>query len=191
MPRPWRIVLIVAINDQYYAECMTSGAMLRMARHQAGITQVELARRAGVTQSMISAYETDRREPAFSTLDRLLRATGHTLTVVPASSLSGDEPIESPTLRELRRKRRRIISLLERGGARHPRVFGSVARGTDTADDSDVDVMVDLDDDVSVVRLVGLQRQLSELLGLPVDLVPADALKPAVRERAMAESVEL
>ena len=51
--------------------------------------------------------------------------------------------------------------------------------------------MVDLDPDVGIVRLIGLERQLSELLGRPVDLVPADSLKPAVREQAMAEGVAL
>lgn len=161
------------------------------------MTQVELAERAGVAQSMISAYETDRREPTYSTLDRLLRATGHTLTVEPVEAGGvdggggGGGLAESPTLREMRRKRRRIISLLERGGAHHPRVFGSVARGTDTPDDSDIDVMVDLDPDVSIVRLIGLERQLSELLDRRVDLVPADSLKPAMRAQSIAESIEL
>ena len=166
----------------------TSGEMLRDARLRAGLTQSRLAQLAGVAQPMISAYENDRREPTFSTLDKLLAATGHTLAV---RELEPHERHEATsTLQVIRRKRRQIVSLLEHGGARHPRVFGSVARGDD-AIDSDIDVLVDLDPDVSVVRLIGLERQLSELLGRPVDLVPADALKPSVRTRALAESVAL
>ena len=143
---------------------------------------------------MISAYERDRREPTYSTLDRLLRATGHVLTVeplTPENTGAEDQRSTSATLREVRRRRRRIITLLERGGAHNPRIFGSVARGTDRPGESDVDVMVDLDPEVGLVGLIGLERQLSELLGRPVDLVPADSIKPGLRERAEAESIPL
>jgi len=44
---------------------------------------------------------------------------------------------------------------------------------------------------VGLVGLIGLERQLSELLGRPVDLVPADSIKPGLRERAEAESIPL
>lgn len=52
----------------------------------AGISQRELARRAGVPQSMISAYERGRREPTLPTLLRILRAAGFDLRLhlVPA-----------------------------------------------------------------------------------------------------------
>lgn len=152
------------------------------------MSQTELATRAGVAQSMISAYENNRRQPTYSTLVRLLEATGHAIDVVP---LDANVPQQSGTLRELRRHRRRIVSLLEQGGAHRPRVFGSVARGTDSPGQSDIDLMVDLDPDVGLVKLIGLERELSELLGRPVDLVPADSLKPAVRDQAMAESIAL
>jgi hypothetical protein len=56
-----------------------AGSLLRKARKAAGLTQAELARRAGVTQSVVSAYEAGRREPAVSTLSRLVDATGATL----------------------------------------------------------------------------------------------------------------
>jgi predicted nucleotidyltransferase/DNA-binding XRE family transcriptional regulator len=166
----------------------TSGALLRGARERAELTQTELAWRAGVAQSMISAYENNRREPTYSTLLRLLEATGHAIEVVPLAVV---DPRQSGTLRELRRHRRRIVSLLERGGAHHPRVFGSVARGTDTPGESDIDLMVDLDPDVGLVKLIALERELSELLGRSVDLVPVDSLKVGVRDQALAESVAL
>jgi uncharacterized protein len=70
------------------------------------------------------------------------------------------------------------------------RVFGSVARGEDT-EDSDIDLLVDLADDVSLVELIGLERELSELLGRPVDVVPARGLTPAVARRVLAEAVPL
>ncbi|HEY6746335.1 MAG TPA: helix-turn-helix transcriptional regulator, partial [Mycobacteriales bacterium] len=56
-----------------------AGSVLRAARKAAGLTQAELARRAGVTQSVISAYEAGRREPSVATLSRLVDAAGATL----------------------------------------------------------------------------------------------------------------
>ena len=70
------------------------------------------------------------------------------------------------------------------------RVFGSVARGDDTPI-SDVDVLVDLDAGVGVIGLVGLKRELSELLGVDVDVVPVDTLKRRIRDRVLAEAVAL
>lgn len=56
-----------------------AAALLRLARYKAGISQAELARRAGVPASMVSAYERDRRQPTLATLLRLLKAAGYEL----------------------------------------------------------------------------------------------------------------
>ena len=59
----------------------TAGALLREARLRSGLTQAELARRAGVTQSVISAYESGRRQPALTTLASLIWSAGLEMTV--------------------------------------------------------------------------------------------------------------
>jgi len=53
--------------------------LLQLARLKAGMSQRELAERAGVPVTMISAYERDQRQPTLSTLLRLLRAAGFDL----------------------------------------------------------------------------------------------------------------
>jgi transcriptional regulator with XRE-family HTH domain len=53
-----------------------AGGLLRLARHQTGLTQRQLAALAGVPQSMIAAYETGRREPSMPTLLKLINAAG-------------------------------------------------------------------------------------------------------------------
>lgn len=58
---------------------MDPAATLRDARHRAGLTQAELARRAGTSQATISAYENGHKEPSVQTLSRLLAATGSRL----------------------------------------------------------------------------------------------------------------
>lgn len=66
-----------------YSGAMTSSAAtLRRARREAGLSQVELARRAGVTQSVVSAYESGARQPSLPMLERLVNATGHDLELV-------------------------------------------------------------------------------------------------------------
>lgn len=59
---------------------MDPASTLREARRRAGLSQTELATRAGTSQATISAYETGRKQPSVSTLGRLLAATGTRLT---------------------------------------------------------------------------------------------------------------
>jgi predicted nucleotidyltransferase len=69
-------------------------------------------------------------------------------------------------------------------------VFGSYVRG-DQREDSDLDVLVDLGDGMTLIDLVGLQLEISDALGLKVDLAMKDALKPRIEKRILAEAVML
>jgi predicted transcriptional regulator len=57
---------------------------LRDVRIDAGITQVELARRTGMKQSMISEMERGTVSPMLVTVDRVATALGMVLVLVPA-----------------------------------------------------------------------------------------------------------
>jgi len=167
------------------------GSLLKRARLQTRLSQTELARRAHVAQSVISAYESDRREPALSTLTKLVAATGHRLVV----GLELDETVrpglpDTPLGRRLRRHRSAVLQTAQRHGATNLRVFGSVARGEDTSE-SDIDLMVDLAPGTGLVALGALQRDLSAVLHVPVDVVPADSLRPRVKSEADAQSIPL
>src|ERR1039458_10649692 len=60
-----------------YDEMPSPGAgLLRYARLKAGLSQSDLAKRAGVARTMVSAYEHDRRQATLPTLMRLLKAAG-------------------------------------------------------------------------------------------------------------------
>jgi len=69
-------------------------------------------------------------------------------------------------------------------------LFGSVARGEDKPG-SDVDILVEFRPDarIGLFGLARLQRQLSEILGRPVDLTTQDALHKALKDRIIKESV--
>lgn len=165
--------------------------MIRVARRRARLSQTDLARRANVAQSVISAYESDRREPALSTLAKLIEATGHELSVELLSAPANKLGLPDSRLgQRLRRHRRAVLEIAERRGAHNVRVFGSVARGED-GESSDIDLLVDLDEGVGLVTLAGLNRELAELLRVDVDVVPADTLKPGIRDDVMAEAITL
>jgi transcriptional regulator with XRE-family HTH domain len=69
------------MTQPYDAEDLPSpsSALLQLARLKAGMSQRELAERAGVPVTMISAYERDQRQPTLATLLRLLHAAGFDL----------------------------------------------------------------------------------------------------------------
>lgn len=170
---------------------MSSGVILRNARTSARLSQADVARRCGVAQSVISAYESGRREPSVETLGRLVEATGHQLVLdvvaMPGRTLGLPD---TPLGRRIRQRRVAIVEAAAKRRARDVRVFGSVARGEDTAS-SDVDLLVDLEEGVSLVALAGLKRELSDVLGVDVDVVPASALKAALRDEVFAEAIPL
>ena len=59
----------------------TGADLIYEARRRAGLTQKQLAERAGTTQSSIARWESARREPAFQTVVRLIRLCGFVLDV--------------------------------------------------------------------------------------------------------------
>jgi len=67
---------------------MEPGDLLGLARNEAGLTQEELARRAGTSRSTLSAYEHGRKSPTVATFARLLAEAGFALTAMPQSAFT-------------------------------------------------------------------------------------------------------
>ena len=164
-----------------------SGSLLREARTKAGLSQAELARRAGVTQSVVSAYESATRQPSLPMLDRLVSATGLELEIQVRRRSSR---LDGPIGKRLWARRTKVKQLAAGHGLSNLRVFGSVARGEET-DDSDLDLLVDVTSGVGLIGLARAQHELEELLGARVDLVPANDLKPGVALSVLAEAIPL
>lgn len=98
--------------------------------------------------------------------------------------------MSGPLGRRVHRHRRQIQRITASYGANNPRVFGSVARG-DERPDSDIDVLVDLPTGMGLFTLGRMRRDLEELLGAAVDIVPADGLKPGVRAAVESQLLKL
>lgn len=154
--------------------------MIRRAREDAGLTQSVLAERSGVAQSVISSYEKGRREPSASALDVLLTAAGFRLVVEP----------EPDSLHKVRTHSAELIAKLAELGGRNISVFGSVARGDDRPD-SDVDLLIDIDDSVGLFTLMKMRSVAERILGREVDLIPRNGLKASVSETALLDEVPL
>jgi len=86
--------------------------------------------------------------------------------------------------------RTEIIALAERYRFHGVQVFGSIARGTDDGD-SDLDLLVDAGDDVSLLALGGFLMDVRDLLGISVDVTTVGMLKPRLRDRVLREAVPL
>jgi uncharacterized protein len=69
-------------------------------------------------------------------------------------------------------------------------IFGSYARQEQT-ETSDVDVLIDYDQAPTLFKLVELRDDLSNVLGMKVDVVTKNGLKPRIRERVLSEVVYL
>lgn len=78
---------------------------------------------------------------------------------------------------------------MERGAIR-VRIFGSLARG-DGGPQSDVDLLVDLEEGRSALALGGILMDLQELLGRRVDVVTPAALHPNIRQKVLEQAVDL
>lgn len=166
--------------------------LVRRAREQSGMSQAELARRAGTTQSVISVYESGRRQPSLPTLVSLVEATGLHLNIelsegpghVPASAAAGT------LARRVRDNAGRIRDAATESEVTVLGLFGSAARGED-GPGSDVDLLIDVPVGVGLFALGRLETRLRELLGAEIDLVPVSGLKPRVRREVEAELLPL
>ena len=87
----------------------------------------------------------------------------------------------------LKQKRDDILKIASRYGARKVRVFGSVIRGEDRPD-SDVDFLVELEENRSLMDLGGLLMDLQKLLGRNVDIVTEKGLHWYIKDRVIQEA---
>lgn len=79
------------------------------------------------------------------------------------------------------------MQIAARHGATNVRVFGSVARG-DARPDSDIDFLVNLEANRSLLDLARMLRELQTLLGCPVDVVTEPGLRPRLRLQVLKEA---
>lgn len=83
--------------------------------------------------------------------------------------------------------RDQVLSLATAQGARNVRVFGSVVKGLDK-EGSDLDLLVEVPPGTSLLRIIGLQLDIEDVLGVRVDLCTERELHADLRNRILAEA---
>ncbi len=87
-------------------------------------------------------------------------------------------------LEEIKKK---VRPVLKKYGIKKAGVFGSTARGD--VETNDVDLLVKIDQKISLLDFIGIQQELEDVLDMKVDLVEYDSLKPALKEDILKEEV--
>lgn len=91
------------------------------------------------------------------------------------------------TIKEVKKQ---ILPILKRQKVIKAAVFGSVARN-EAKKRSDLDLLVKLPKNASLLDLIGLKLDLEKKLARKVDLVEYEALHPLLRERILAEQISI
>lgn len=178
------------IANSLYSYLVQASKVLLKARKRSGMSQLEVARRSGIAQSVISDYERGKREPGADTYTQLLEILGYTLELRARRRAKPPRLPDSKLARLVLRHRKEIIALAQEHGARNVRIFGSVATGK-TKKRSDIDFLVDLDPGVGLLKMITLESKLKDLLGVKVDLGPARLVKPNMREEVFSSAIAL
>lgn len=78
-----------------------------------------------------------------------------------------------------------IKPILKKYGIKKAGIFGSFARGESVV--NDLDLLVKIDKKMSLLEFIGIQQELEDELGMKVDLVEYEAIKPALKEQILRD----
>ena len=94
------------------------------------------------------------------------------------------------TIDILHAKREDVLEVAQRHGVTSIRVFGSVARGDESAE-SDIDLLITTGANISPWFPAGLIIEFEQLLGRHIDIVTESGLNPLLRDQVLTEAVAL
>lgn len=90
-------------------------------------------------------------------------------------------------LEEIKNKKQQLYQIAAKHGISRIYVFGSVARG-ESKDVSDVDFLIEMDENVSAFGVGAFQYEVQQLLGIQIDVIPTFALQN-VEDQAFVQAV--
>ncbi|OIP68167.1 MAG: hypothetical protein AUK48_16160 [Oscillatoriales cyanobacterium CG2_30_44_21] len=83
-----------------------------------------------------------------------------------------------------------ILSLAQKYGVRNIKVFGSVSRGQET-NISDIDLLIEMDEERSLLEFVAFQQAVEDLLKCKIDLAEPNTLHPLFKAQILEEAIAL
>ncbi len=84
----------------------------------------------------------------------------------------------------------KAVPILKEAGVTRSALFGSVVRGEETKD-SDVDILIQPPEGMSLFGFIGLEHKLEDVLGRKVDLVSYRAIHPVLKDQILSEQVPI
>lgn len=91
---------------------------------------------------------------------------------------------------QIKDRREEILDIASKYGIGNIRVFGSVARGNQTSD-SDIDLLVTLDQDRSLLDRIGFMQEMESMFNVKVDVVNEKAVHKLIRETVLNEVIKI
>lgn len=86
--------------------------------------------------------------------------------------------------------KKKAVPVLKKAGVTRAAIFGSVARGEETKK-SDIDILVDLPNTMSLFKVLDLEFELGEILHRKVDLVDYEGIKPRLKPYIMRDQIPI
>jgi len=93
-------------------------------------------------------------------------------------------------MESIQKIKEKITPILQRYGITKAAIFGSLAKG-EVKPDRDVDILVEIKSDISLLDFIGIRIELEEALKMKVDLVEYETIKPIIREKILSEQVAI
>lgn len=90
--------------------------------------------------------------------------------------------------KDIKEIKQKILPIIQRYGVKRIGLFGSFVR-SEMKEDSDIDILVEIEKDISLLDFVGLKLEIEETLGRKVDLVEYSTIKPFLRKQILDEQV--
>ena len=90
----------------------------------------------------------------------------------------------------IQKMKTKILPVLNKYQVRKASFFGSITRG-DFKKDSDIDILVELSNELSLFDFIGLKNELEDTVERKVDLVEYETIKEPLREKILAEQVHI
>ena len=94
------------------------------------------------------------------------------------------------TINDIKSQKNKITELAQKRGIRNIRIFGSYAHGQADAN-SDLDLLITMDPDRSLLDRIGFMHDMEDLLHLKVDVVNENALHHLIRQKVLNDGIAL
>jgi len=94
------------------------------------------------------------------------------------------------TVVDIDKIKEKVLPILKEAGVTRSAIFGSYAVGENTKD-SDVDILIEPPESMTLFGFAGLKLKLEEVLGRKVDLVEYSAIKPRIKQQLLSTQVPI